>query len=86
MQSVNEIWPVYVILQKKNFHRKFLQKLWPENLFQSLLCLQRIKHNFYWQMEFLKQATYIKYVIAKLSKFVQMSKLTSTESSLQMIL
>ena len=31
MQSVNEIWPVYVILQKKKFHQKFLQKLWPEN-------------------------------------------------------
>ena len=31
MQSVNEIWPVYVILQKKKFHQKFLQKLRPEN-------------------------------------------------------
>ena len=31
MQSVNEIWPVYVILQKKEFHQKNLQKLWPEN-------------------------------------------------------
>ena len=31
MQSVNEIWPVYVILQNKKFHQKILQKLWPEN-------------------------------------------------------
>ena len=31
MQSVNEIWPVYVILQKKKFHQKTLQKLRPEN-------------------------------------------------------
>ena len=26
MQSVNEIWPVYGILQKKKFHQKILQK------------------------------------------------------------
>ena len=31
MQSVNEISAVYVILQKKKFHHKILQKLWPEN-------------------------------------------------------
>ena len=30
-QSVNEIWPVYVILQKKKFYQKTLQKLRPEN-------------------------------------------------------
>ena len=86
MKAVNEIWPVYAILQKKKSHQKILQKLWPENWFQALLCLQRIKHKFYWKMKFLKQATYIRYVIAKLSKFVQISMLTSTESSLQRIL
>ena len=26
-QSVNEIWPVYVILQKKNLYQKILQQL-----------------------------------------------------------
>ena len=31
MQSVDELWPVYVILQKNKFHQKNLQKLWPEN-------------------------------------------------------
>ena len=31
MQSVNEIWPVHAILQKKKLHQKILQKLWPEN-------------------------------------------------------
>ena len=32
MQSVNEIWPVYVILQKKKkIHQKVSQKLRPEN-------------------------------------------------------
>ena len=30
MQSVNEIWPVCVILQKK-VHQKIIPKLWPEN-------------------------------------------------------
>ena len=33
MQFVNEIWPVYVILQKKKFHQKILQKPWFENQF-----------------------------------------------------
>ena len=73
MQSVNEIWLVYVILQKKKFHQNFLQKLLPENQFKALLCLQRMNNNFYWQMKFLKQATYIRYVIANVSKFVQIA-------------
>ena len=28
-QSVNKIWPVYVILHKKNFYQKILWKIWP---------------------------------------------------------
>ena len=59
------------------------KKLWPDNSFQALLCLQRMKHNFYWGMKFLKQATYIRYVIENLSKFVQISMLTFTESFLE---
>ena len=39
----------------------------------ALLSLQRIKHNLYWKMKGLKQATYIRYVLAKLSKFAQIS-------------
>ena len=31
MQSVNEIWSVYVMLQKKKFNQKILEKLRPEN-------------------------------------------------------
>ena len=55
---------------------------------RALLCLQRIKHNFYWTMKFLKQTTLIRYVTAKLSKFVQFSTLSSyrfpfTEDSLK---
>ena len=65
-QSVNKIRPVGAILQKKKFYQKILQKLRPE-----ILCLQRIKDNLYWNMKFFKQATYIRYVLIKLSKFVQ---------------
>ena len=36
-------------------------------------------------MKFLKQATYISYVLAKLSKFVQINTLTSLDSFLQNI-
>ena len=56
---------------KKQNHQKILQKLWPGKQFQALFCLQRIKRNFYWKNFFLKQATYISYVTAKLSKFIQ---------------
>ena len=37
----------------------------------GVFCLQRNKYNFYWKMKFLKRATYIRYVTAKQSKFVQ---------------
>ena len=53
---------------------------------KTLLCLQRIKHNHYWKMKFLKQATYIRYVIAKLPKFAQSSIQTSSDSLLRRIL
>ena len=35
--------------------------------------MQRIKGNLYWKMKFFKRATYIRYVIAKLLKYVQIS-------------
>ena len=41
------------------FMSNYKRKKGPENWFQALLRLQRIKHNFYWKMKFLKQATYI---------------------------
>ena len=37
-------------------------------------------------MKFLKEATYIRYVIAELSKFVQINMQTSLDSFLQKIL
>ena len=59
--------PVYVILQKKKSYQKFPQ-------FQALLSLQGIKQKLYLKMKLLKQATYIIYVLAKLSKFVQIAQ------------
>ena len=53
--------------KKERFHKNILKKLQPENQFHILLCLV----NLYWKMKFLKEATYVGYVIAKLSKFVQ---------------
>ena len=58
----------------------------PENSFLALLCLQRIKHNLYWKIKFLKQPACITYVIAKISKFVKVSMHTSSDSFLQKIL
>ena len=61
MQYFNEAWPVYAILQKKDALSKNSEKLRPVNKFQALLILQRIKHNLYWKMKFLKQPAYIRY-------------------------
>ena len=38
VQSENEIWPIYVILQEENFYQKILQKLRPETSFR-LFCV-----------------------------------------------
>ena len=43
------------------------------------------QHKLYWKMRFSKQVTYIRYLLAKLSKFVQISTLTSSDSFLQKI-
>ena len=55
--------------------KKFIKKLYKNCVLKtsSTLCLQRIKHNLYWKMKFLKQATYIRYVRGKLSNSAQIS-------------
>ena len=53
---------------------------------RPLLCLKRSKHNLYWKIRFLKQATYIRYVITKLSKFIQIEMQASSESFSRRIL
>ena len=40
------------------------------------------KHKLYWKMKFLKEATNVRYLIAKLLKFVQISMQTSSNSIL----
>ena len=57
--------------KKKKKRKKKENSTKPQKL--RPLCLQRIKHNLYWKMKLLKQATYIRYVLVKLSKFVQIS-------------
>ena len=52
------------ITKKKNQKISNNKKLKNKKLFQALLCLQRIKQNLYQKIKFLKQATYICYVIA----------------------
>ena len=54
----------------------------PENDFQAFLCFQRIKNDHYCKIKFLKRAIYIRYVIAKLSKFIQISMQSSSDSLL----
>ena len=73
------------MLQKKNLYRKIPQQLRDKNLSQAFLCLQRIKGNLCWKIKVLKQATYIRYVLAKLSKFVQSSTQTTLNSFLKRI-
>ena len=58
--------------KEKNLSRNFTKNAtW--KLVPGLLSLQRIKHNLYWKMNLLKQATYIRYVLVKLLKFVKIS-------------
>ena len=42
MQSGNEIWSIYAILQNNLFYVKILQNMWPGNKFQALFNFQRI--------------------------------------------
>ena len=67
-----QFMPYYKI--KKNI-KKFYKACNPNTSSTPFLCLQRIMHNIYWKMKFLKEAAYIRYVLAKLSIFVQISTL-----------
>ena len=46
-------------ISKEKINQKILQKLRPENWFQGLLCLQRIKHILYWKKF---EAIYLYYI------------------------
>ena len=56
------------VLQKIKFQDSTFSNFMTSS--NALLCLQTMKHTFYRQMKSLKQATYIRFVIANLAKFV----------------
>ena len=63
--------------KRNNFIKKILQNC-SLKISSRLFCvLQRIKHNLSWKMKFLEESTYSRYVIAKLSKLVQIRMLAS---------
>ena len=70
-----------VILQKK----KIIKKTVAWKLVPGTFVFARIKHSLFWKKKLLKEATYTRHVLAKLSKFVQISTLTSSDSFLQKI-
>ena len=67
--------------KQKNFIKKFKKNCNLETSSQA----QRIKHNLYWNMKFLKWAIDIRHVLAKLLKFVQISTLTPQDCFLHRI-
>ena len=72
----------FISLQKlfsfsKKLKKKKLSKVSSKIATCKLVPDPFFKHNLYWKMKFLKQATSIRYVIAKLSTFVQISMQTS---------
>ena len=81
---VNGIWSVHAILQKKKNIRKFCKYC---NLKTNSMPFSVHKElQFLWEMKFLKQTTYVSYVITKLSKSVQINKRTSSDSFIKRIL
>ena len=68
---------------RKNFIKKFSKNCRPKTSSRHL-CLQRIKAQLLLENEIL-EARHIRHVIAKLSKFVQMSMLISSESFLKIL-
>ena len=63
----------------KNFNIFQKNSVYPKTFYLKSL----LKHNLCWKIKFLKQSTYIKYVLAKLSKLVQISILAFSDSFLE---
>ena len=72
-------------IEKEKILLKYSTKTATWKLVLVLLCLERIKHNPYWKMKFLKQTTYVRDVLVRLSKFAQTSTYTSSDLILQRI-
>ena len=72
---------------RENFrHEYFMRENFRHEIRREKVAQIALLLSTYWKTKFLKQVTHVKYVIAKLSKVVQISMLTSTESFLQRIL
>ena len=63
--------------------KKFIKKLYKNWNLKTSSRSFYVCQDFYWKINFLKRATYIRYVLAKLWKFVQFSTLTYPDSFLQ---
>ena len=59
------------MLQKKHFYQNIFTETVTEKLVPESLRLQITEHNLYLKINFLAQRASIRYVIAKLSKFVK---------------
>ena len=70
------------LIIKKNFIKKFCKNCGLKTKSRPFYICEELS-SFYWKMKFLKQPSYIRYVRAKLSKLVQISMLTSSDSFLQ---
>ena len=73
----------FISYYKKKVYQKIIQKLRQKTSSRPLSCLKRSKRNLYWKMKFLKQATYVRFVTAKLSKFIKIDVQASSDSFLQ---
>ena len=82
-QFVNETWPVFYTT-KKNFVSKTSIKTAAWQLVPDRFVFAKNKAQPLLENE-VSEATYIRYVLAKLSKLVQISTLTSSDSFLRMI-
>ena len=74
-----EFMPYY---NRKMFIKKFYKKCDLTQVPGPFVFMKKL----YWKMKFLKQADYIEYVMAKLSKYVEIGKQTFTDSFSQWIL
>ena len=73
-------WKVNTVLMKfgqfmsyhnKKFYQKFYKDCQLKTSSRHYCVCKEFKHSMYWKMKFLKEATCIRYLLAKSSKFVQ---------------
>ena len=78
---VDKIWPVYIILQNKKVYQKNYTRTETWKLVSDPFCVwKEVSTTSIGKTKFLKQATYIRDIIAKLSKFIQIDIQASSGS------